>query len=124
KDTRGITCEGESSSVMPLPVLEYGQAAPAPVLGLDLLDDDEGRFEGLVENVEQELADAGDEPGLFIGRDGAAAGAGALPRNLDRDHRHGILPLVAGALAAINVKDLARHEAGGFEVENGVDDIA
>src|SRR6185312_609915 len=33
-------------------------------------------------------------------------------------------PLVASALAAVDMKDLAGHEASGFEVEDGVHDIA
>src|SRR5262249_33908944 len=115
--------EGESSTSAPLAVFEHRQAAPTPVLGFALLDDDEGRVEGLVEDVEQELAGAGDELGLLLWRDGAAAGAGALARDLDGDHRHGSLPSVAGALAAVDMENLTRHEASCFQIQDGVDDV-
>jgi hypothetical protein len=52
---------GETSSPPPPAVFGDGQAAPAPVFELDLLDHDEGRVERLVQHVEQKLADAGDE---------------------------------------------------------------
>jgi DNA-binding transcriptional LysR family regulator len=44
-----------------LAVVRDGQAAPAPVLELHLLDGDEGRVERLAQHVEQQLADALDQ---------------------------------------------------------------
>jgi hypothetical protein len=72
-----------------LPLAELGgrQAAPTPVLQLDLLDHDESGVEWLVQHLEQELADACDELRLLIGCNGRTAGTGAFPRDLDRDDR-------------------------------------
>src|SRR5437773_11575647 len=45
-------------------IFEDGQAAPAPIVGVDFLDDDEGRLQRLVEDVAQQLASALDQRGL------------------------------------------------------------
>src|SRR5215475_6273644 len=42
-------------------IFESGQAAPAPIVGVDFLDDDEGRLRRLVQDIEQKLADALDQ---------------------------------------------------------------
>jgi hypothetical protein len=76
----------------PLAELGDGQAAPTPVLQLDLLDHDESGVERLVQHVEQELADARDERSLLFGRYGRAAGTGSLSCDLDGDDRHDDLP--------------------------------
>src|SRR3546814_14477272 len=80
-----------SADRVQLAALGHRQAAPAPVLQLDLLDDDEGGVERLVQHVEQELADAGNELCLLLGGDGGAARGGAFPGDLNGDDRHGKL---------------------------------
>ena len=93
------TCSRQNSAVgrpdglgftqgSPLAELGDRQAAPTPVLQLDLLDHDESGVERLVQHVEQELADACDERRLLIGCYGRAAGTGSFPRDLDGDDRH------------------------------------
>jgi len=54
-------------------VFECGQAAPAPIARVDFLNDDVGGIEGLLEDIEQELACALDERRFFLGSDRARA---------------------------------------------------
>src|SRR5512139_4250966 len=65
-----------------------GQAAPAPVLHLDLFDHDERRVERLVQNVQHQLARALDEGRLLLRRRRHPARGGTFARDLDRDHGH------------------------------------
>jgi hypothetical protein len=65
-----------------------GQTAEAPVVHLDLLNDDEGGVDGLLQNVEQQFARALDERGLLLGGDRVHVGFGSLAGHLDRNDRH------------------------------------
>src|SRR5262245_37631514 len=47
-------------------IFEGGQAAPAPIVGVDFLDDDEGRLQRLAQDVAQQLADALDQRGFLF----------------------------------------------------------
>jgi len=108
-----------------LSILGNWQPAPAPIFHVDLLDDDEGGLEWLIEDIEKQLACSLDQDRLLLGSDGGDPRRGALARNLNSDDRHGSDPfLMAGALATVHMEDLARDEAGAFEVEHRIDDIA
>ena len=74
--------------------LERGKPAPAPVVGVDLLDDDEGRLQRLVEHVEQQLAGALDQRGLFLG--GGRVGAGPVPSRVTWMVTMGMVVVLAG----------------------------
>src|SRR5215470_14500228 len=73
-------------------IFEGGQAAPSPIVGVDFLDDDEGRFQRLAQDIAQKLADALDERGLLFPRHGSDAGPGAFAGDLNIDDGHGLFP--------------------------------
>jgi enoyl-[acyl-carrier protein] reductase I len=84
---RSWTASGFSLGAL-FAVLHGRQAAPAPIVEIDFFDHHIGRFERLVEDVEQNLADALDDCGLLFGRDRIAVRRGSFAGNLYSDDRH------------------------------------
>ena len=61
-----------------LSILGNWQPAPAPIFHVDLLDDDEGGLEWLIEDIEKQLACSLDQGRLLLGSDGDDPRCGAL----------------------------------------------
>src|SRR5690348_7938541 len=113
-------CPSGLLAIRPLLRAEFdqGQASAPPVFDLDLFDHDKGRFEWLVEDVQQQLAGSFDQGSLLSGGDSPPVGCGALAGNLNRDHRHKNSPRWNGkdgraALAKVSDPRSGRHRRAG-----------
>jgi hypothetical protein len=70
---RSTASAKSSRRCAPAAIVERGHPAPTPIVGVDLLDEDIGRVEGVVQDIKQELAHTLDERGLLLGGNGIDA---------------------------------------------------
>src|SRR5260370_41915836 len=71
-----------------LSILQDGKPAPAPIVGINLVDDDEGRLERFLEHVEQQLAGTFNQRSLFLRRDRLGTRTGAFTGGRDGNEGH------------------------------------